>query len=497
MATRTRPLPTTAFELPARARPFRRLGSDFASTRRTYLLYLPVVLLVGTIGCWAVPGDTSLILGALLASALGAYLLFDLIFLESPIRISHIFAMTLALGYGLGSANTWLTVPRDKQTLGEFFHKDPVLLGHTMGSVLLVLAVLLIVGEGMEKPVFGREFRIPFDERTTTFITVGVLVDLVAYATGALNFMGAGAGVGGELGIFPSFAEWLISTLFAVSLCAALNSPRRGERIYLGLLTLIQFFLQVPLGRRVLIYTVLLALITLRLGNFRFNWSWTRKLITGSLLAIILYICTVAFFYMRLAGNGRRGLPLAERVSLAIDLFQTKSYQEVNKSFSANVQTRTFILGYLSELESLSTQFPTGYGRDMVMGFKKAIPSVIYPSKDRFAAEEGLDNELFNTTYIDEANSVLTGGATDFGLIGMIVYPLLFTLMLRVFFEYVQDYQPVFVTTFIFLSALGTLLEPELSLTQLFIVLRNGLLFGSVIWLFIILPKFSMRRNEF
>jgi hypothetical protein len=460
------------------------------------MIYLPVVLLVGTIGCWAAPGDTALILGALLAGAVGLFMLVSLIFYDTPIRISHVLALTLALGYGLGSANSWFTIPRDKETLGEFLHKDPALLGHTMGSILLVLAILLAAGEAFELPVFGREFRIPFDERTTTFISFGVLVDLVAFATGALSYMGAGAGAGGELGIFPSFGAWLINTLFAVSLSATLNAKKRGERIYLALLTGVQFFLQIPLGRRILIYTFILALITVRLGGYRFNWSWTRRIVVAAILGSILYASTIAFFYLRVAGFSHKGLTLTGRVAAAIDMFASGNHEEVNKSFSENVQRRTFILGFVSELESLSTQFTPGYGRDLVMGFKKAIPSVIYPGKDRFAQEEGLDNELFNTTYIDEANSVLSGGATDFGLLGMIGYPILFTIMLRAFFEYVQNYQPVFVTTFIYLSALGTLLEPELSLTDYFIVLRNGLLFGTVVWIFIILPKFALRRAE-
>ena len=497
MNTRTPILEVTPYDLPARGREFRRLGSDFAPVRPLYLIYMPVLLLLGTIGCWAVPDDTSLVLGAMLAGAVGIVMMVQLIFYNAPIRVSHVLAMTLALGYGLGSANTWFTVPRDKETLGEFLHKDPALLGHTMGSILLVLAVLLIAGERYEMPVFGREFRIPFDERTTTFITFGFLADIVAFATGAISYMGAGANVNGELGIFPSFAAWLINVLFAVSLSATLNSKKRGERIYLGTLTVLQFFLQIPLGRRILIYTIILALITMRLGGYRFNWSWTRKIVVGGSLGVLLYFSTVAFYYMRLAGFSHHGVSLTQRIGLAVDLFRTKSYDEVSSAFSANVQTRTFILGFVSELEYLSGQFTPGYGRDLMEGFKKAIPSVIYPGKDRFFEEEGLDNELFNTTYLDEANSVLSGGATDFGLLGMVAYPLLFTVLLRAFFEYIQNLQPVFVTTFIFLSALGTLLEPELSLTDYFIVLRNGLLFGTVAWIFIILPKFAIRREGY
>ncbi|HEY0786830.1 MAG TPA: hypothetical protein VGD62_13245, partial [Acidobacteriaceae bacterium] len=106
-----------------------------------------------------------------------------------------------------------------------------------------------------------------------------------------------------------------------------------------------------------------------------------------------------------------------------------------------------------------------------------------------------LSNEIFGTVYWDEANSVLTGGVIDFGLLGMIVYPLLIAVVLRTFFEFCQRIFPTFVVTFVIVAAIGILLQPESALTDYFLIIRNGLLFGSVVWFFIALPAFRLRRT--
>jgi hypothetical protein len=159
------------------------------------------------------------------------------------------------------------------------------------------------------------------------------------------------------------------------------------------------------------------------------------------------------------------------------------------------VQTRTFILGFLSELEDFSTHFTPGYGRDIEGQLLEAVPSVLYPSKNRYFGEEGLANELFGSVYIDEANSILTGGAVDFGLLGIVVYPLLVSFMLRAFVEFVGQALPTFAATFIIFATLAGLLQPETEITGYFIAIRNGLLFGTVVWFFIALPAFRLRKE--
>jgi hypothetical protein len=476
----------------------RRLGSVLAPPRTAYLLYLPLFMMSVGLVCWIVETDFMLMLGSVCLGGVALYLFYGITVQLQPLRISTLLVTTLGLGYGLGAAYPWFSIPRSGLGLGEYLHKDPLLLTHTMGSVLFSMGILLAVGEYAEKPIFGEDFELRFPQQAIFFITFGVAVIIVAFARGSLNFMGVAVGEGGHLSIFAAFASWLVSTLFALSLWGALNVKSKAVQRYLILLTMVQFVLIIPLGRRTMLYTVVLAILALRLGRFRFNWSWPKRILIGLIMVGTLYVTSIGFYYMRLAGyaSGKAHLSILERVSLAINYFESKDFETVQQSFSKNVQGRTFILGYLAELEGYSAQFTPGYGRDLEGQLQEAIPSAIYPTKDINFGEEGLDNELFGSTYLDEANSILTGGATDFGLLGIVLYPLLLCWMLRTFIEFIGEALPTFVATFIIFAGLNGLLQPENSMTDYFILIRNGLLFGSVVWFFIALPAFRLRKES-
>lgn len=476
----------------------RRLGSVMPVPRNLYMLYLPLVMSFTALACWVIETDTMLMIGSVVLGLISLYTFYQMVVEQKPIRVSTLLMTTLGLGYGLGTANTWFTLPRSGQDLGVFLHRDPAALTHTMGSVLFSMGILLAVGEVAERPIFGEDFVLRFPPQSFVFITAGVGVIVAAYATGKLNFMGASTGEGNTLGIFSAFSVWLVGTLFAFTLVAALNVKGTFLKLYLILLTLVQFLLEIPMGRRSLLFTIVVAGMALRLGRFRFNWSWPKRIVIGILLAAMLYVTSIAFFYLRLAGfaSGKAHLGIVERVTLAVGYFEDKNFDEVQKSFSKNVQTRTFILGFLAELEDFSTHFTPGYGRDLIGQFEYAIPSVLYPDKNRYFGEEGLANELFGSAYIDEANSILTGGAVDFGLLGMVIYPLVISLILRSFFEFIGQALPTFVATFIIFAGFSALLQPETQITDYFLIMRNGLLFGSVVWFFIALPAFRLSNRE-
>lgn len=475
----------------------RRLGSLMGLPRRLYLLYLPLLMLAAGCACWVLETDAMLMVGAVTLACVAAYLFYGLAVQLEPLRVSTVLVATLGFGYGLGAAIPWFTVERSGIGLGEYLHKDPVALTHTIGSVLVSMAILLAVGEYAEKPIFGDDFELRYPPQATFFITFGVAIIGVAYVRGSLNFQGVEVGEGGHLSIFASFASWLVSALFAITLWASLNVKGKALQRYLVLLLLVQFVLVIPLGRRVMIYTLLLSLLAMRLGRFRLNWSWPKRILIGLILAGMLYVTSIAFYYMRIAGYsaGKTHLSLFARVSLAITYFESKDFDTVQESFSKNVKGRTFILGYLAELEDYSLHFTPGYGQDIQGQVLLAVPSAIYPSKDTSFGEEGLDNQLFGSTYLDEANSIFTAGATDFGLLGIVVYPLLLCWVTRGFFELIGQGLPTFVATFIILAEVNGLLQPENNITSYIIYMRNGLLFGAVVWFFIALPAFRLRKE--
>ena len=477
----------------------RRLGSLFIPLRRAYLITMPAILLAGTILCWALENDFAMITGALVLSGISFYLFFDLLGRRGPLRVTTIFAATLGLAYGLGTVNTWYTLPRADETLGDFLRINNVYLAHAMGAVLASIALMIYFGELVEKPIFGEDFDLKFNNRFVLFITLGTIVLGASFAHGSTGFMGAsvtevGGGSGGHLGYLASLSEWLSGSLLAMAVCVSLNIKGKFLRYYTRILSVLLFCMVFPLGRRQMIYAVVLALVGLRLGRYKVPFSPLKKIILLGGLATLIYVATLGFFYLRVAGYGMLRPTLVQRLQGAVKLFQDRDYSDIKKEFSANVEQRTFILGFLGELEGYTETMEGAHGEDLSKNAQLAIPSLLFGEKDLFFTEEGLANEVFGSSFGDRANSILTTGAVDFGVWGILFYPLIISAMLRIFFEVVGEYLPVFASCFIILASLNAVLEPEIATTAYFLIIRNGIIFGSVVWFVISLPEFRVRN---
>jgi len=476
----------------------RRLGSLLVPLRRSYVLIMPSILFAGALFCWTFGTDFSLVAGASVLSGISLYLLFDLLARRAPLRVSTLLVITLGLSYGLGSANTWFTLPRGDEALGDFLGISTTSLAYGTASVLASCALLLGLGELFEKPIFGEDFELKLNNRSLVLLTLGAAALAISFLHGSTGFMGETAAQGpddyGRISVLGSLSAWLSGPLLALSVCVSLNLKNRFGRIYARVLSIALFVMIFPLGRRVLIYAIVLAFIGLRLGRYQILWSPLKKIIVLAVLAGFLYAAILGFFYLRVAGYALVHPTLIQRISAAIKFAEEKSYSDIQEKLSNNVQTRTFILGYLAQLEGYAATMETGHGTDLLGQFQLALPSVLFPSKDVFFQEEGYANTLFGSSYTDEANSILTAGAVDFGTLGVLIYPLFSVVMVRIFFEVIAQSLPVFVSCFIILGSCSTLLEPEVSVTAYFLILRNGLLFGFFVWFVMALPEFKIKN---
>ena len=475
----------------------RRLGSLFLPLRRGYLITMPTILFAGALFCWATGTDFAMITGAIVLSLVSLYLVFDLLGRRAPLRLTTVFAITLGLAYGLGTVNTWFTLPRGDVALGDFLRIPVVDLAHAMGSVLASTALLLCVGELYERPVFGEDFELKFNNRALIFLTIGTAVLLASFAHGSSGFMGGDNGEDiGHVSYIKSLSIWLTGSLLSLAVCVALNVKGTFTRNYGRVLSVLLFVMILPVGRRALIYSVVLAILGLRLGRYQVPYSPLKKTVLLGMLVVVVYFSTICFFYLRIAGYGMLRPTLVQRVSAALRLAKEKSYSEIKEQFAQNVQTRTFILGFLGQIEGYAEKLPTAHGTDLAEQAQLALPSLIFTEKNLFFTEEQLVNSLFGTDFIDEANSVLTAGAVDFGVLGVLIYPLLAAFMFRAFFEFLGEFMPSFAACFVIIASFTDILEPENTLTAYFVVIRNGILFGGVVWFIMSLPEFRIRNVD-
>jgi hypothetical protein len=503
MATLQAPVRPRAIENPAqnRRRPF---GCHFAPQNQVYFLYLPFVL--GSFGAavWAFPTDFMFVLGALVGSLAGIYVLVDIVFRAAPLRLTTICGMTILLGYNLGSFNTWLTLQRGTLTVAEITARDPSALGRAIAACMVTAALLVITGELFERPLFGSEFYLTFGVGTLPLVFSTTLLLAAAYASGNASFTGLAVDESGHISPATQLILWWYTPAYAYTVCAAVNTTG-VTRLIVRIMAVIQTLALVPFGRRQFAFAVLLALIATRLGRFRLRLPLYKKVLIGIAGIVLVTVASVSFFYLRVAGwrpKAKGNLSLVERFENAYDLLQQRDPAEILALMGTNVSQRTFVIGFFSDLLEASQRSKL-LGKDLVYNMQLAVPSAI--SRDKFGilpyapnggGEEVMANMQWGFSYIDEANSLITAGAADFGFLGVLLYPLAFSFLLRFAAEWIQYIVPTRTAVIISFAYVYESLQAETSPGEYFLQIRSTILVVVILYILARLPAFRLRSLE-
>ena len=489
--------PRAELSWPGTIRSTRNLGDNVAPARRLYFLDFPLLLLSVGLITWLIPTDTMLFVSSLVGGSVGAYTLWGITIRRGPIRFSHLFCISNTVGYGLGVVNSWLTVQRGNLTLAEYFHRDPGAVSHAMAAVLISSGILYTLGEIFETPIFGQNFLLPLDNRAALFVPLGTALVIAGYATGQLSYMGSTAAAnGGHMGILGGLLGWLFPTLFAFTCLCILEWPKGMMRRIFAVMLAIQFLLIVPMGRRNLIYFVLLGGIATRFGSFRPKWSFPRKVVYAAIVVVVVGVGTTAFFYLRYASWGRHRVSLTDRISLAWTLFESGNTGKANQSLKANLQKRTFVLGFISDLLDASLRIEPAEGQNALHEFQLVIPSALWADKNAFLyTEESVANTTYGFHYKDEANSLYSAGAIDFGIWGMIIYPIVISALFRLMAEIMRVNMPEVVATMVVLFLAYNALLTEAGLWVRLLAIRDSLLYAAFLYVVFKIPEFSFSAN--
>jgi hypothetical protein len=296
-------------------------------------LIFPLLLLSVGLITWIIPTDTMLLVSAVTGGAVGLYTLWEIVVRRGPIRFSHFFCVAHTVGYGIGVVNSWLMIPRGDLTLAAYFHRDPEAVSHAMAAVLISSSILYSLGEMFETPIFGQDFHLPIDNRAALFVLVGTSLVVVGYMTGQLDYMGVTAAAhGGHLSIMSGLLGWLFPTLFVITCLCLLEWPKGIMKRLFALMLAAQFLLIVPMGRRNLVYFVLIGAIAARFGTFKPRWSFPRKIVYAVIVVVVVSAGATAFYYLRFASYGKHRVSLVDRISLAFTLFESGNTAKVNQA---------------------------------------------------------------------------------------------------------------------------------------------------------------------
>jgi len=474
----------------------RRLGEDFAPQRALYLNHIPALLIVTGLVTWIAADETAMVIAAAVAGLIGVYMVWDWLFQEAPTRFSTLMTIALLLGYGLGTLNTWLTLPRGDLSLSGFLGLDEAILARGMAAVLLAAAPVCFLGELYERPLFGREFRIPLNQQTYTLIYLGAIAVATGFFTHVLGFGGIQNTYGQQQSVLSALLSWFIPPLAALTAAVFVTTPRGWTKIRTGACALVLGALVMLVGRRVIIYTAMEILFGLRLAGYRLKGTISKKLLLIVGCGVFLAIGVNVFMLLRLAAQEGRGANTSLDARIQVAMNWVEDGTAISRALEANrvnAQKRTFVLGFFASVLEGSSRHTPALGQDAAGYISLAIPRLFNPNKDLTFSEEGVDDQLFSLTYFDEANSILTNGATDFGFLGVLVYPLLIVWLMRFSVETCSRFLSAAPMAIIALGVMFSLLQTENSIDAYLVTIRNTIAFAIILLVFSRMPAIRLR----
>jgi hypothetical protein len=396
------------------------------------------ILGAATIGCALLvytEGAFPLQLAVVSLSVCGAVTFARCILLHDDISALLVMATTLAMGYGVGTLNSLANGYADYMSLLQLTYARPDQITEVIAWMLLLFSLMYFMHRVMPTrllpPLAERS-----EEDTTVVLIMSVLLACVVVVFVASGKIGIQLDVSAEEGssTISASSAMVITALAPVAAVAVYYAMgRQGLVRYLMLASSMSMLLvQATQGRRVFIYTGVCCLISYA------SATRTKKLLTlrNAVLVIVLALAAMTasklFYSMRQAtidmGKSKNIPALIER---GVTDLLNKDRGDFDQQFQENQDTRTFIIGYLAEVNAAVKTHATQLGGVFVLGVVSAIPTVIWPGKwyiMSVGSEEALTHPDLGMPVWDASNTILTAGLCDFGLAGFFVYPIMVAL---------------------------------------------------------------------
>jgi hypothetical protein len=343
------------------------------------------------------------------------------------------------------------------------------------------------------------------------FLWVCLALVAVSYFRGNYTLGGAVVEAGSKKAdVFGSLVSDILPILAPLVTIGILQASgrRRLRFIALGLLTLLAIVL--PSGRRGMIFLLPViciagALLSGRQWHLNRHMSWGKKVFLGLASIAILVFSSIFFYGLREANwqmsEGTHSIGQLVEMAAATTF---RSPGEIVDELGENTPDRAaFEVRYLSWLGRGGNTPSPLLGQDFLLGLEMAVPDKIYSvvgaNKDAarsIGTEEGLANEHFGLPDDDDANSILTGGIIDFGVAGVLAYPLLVCFLTRLVLRLASEVLNSEGQIVLILSAMSLYMSVEVEVGDYVMGLRNmailAVVWGIVYWV----PKLSGRHHE-
>ena len=425
------------------------------------------------------------ILCAMIGAGVSVVILGYIVINRDAIRLSWIISAALLVGYAGGVILTWLNTSSFEEFSYAAKYRPIPLVSIALAVVYVCCGISLILGR-FEKPCFAAD-RLPEEGSGLEILLVvcGLLVIFAAYLNGDYGY--GGVRVDEETNRISAWGA--IADLVApptAGLCGYIIGRSRSniERAIYAAFALICLTSIVPSGRRSIILALLIVAIGFCLAGGLRRLKFYQIALGAIALGIFAYITTSYFYALRLSiwelgpTSG-----LLDQMSLAFEFLVSPSLQErFSTLLSENIRERTFTLGYLADLIEATWRSAPLYGEALVFYIRFAIPSFLDPSKSDVLDYQQIENfahPKLGLPVMDQANSVLTDGVTDFGIPGALIYLIGIILLSRATLNVIQRMPTPVTCLFSGLALIYLGLKPEFTLSDYFVTVRNlGVLFA-------------------
>lgn len=382
------------------------------------------------------PGTVTVVLSCVVGTGGAMWIIYGCMKRSLPIKLTWLLCAGLLADY---CAN--MIINEGAAVLGGY--SPTALIGvdvswaaYALMLVMLACAVLLLSGYA-EPPLIRDWQAIPLSSKGERFLWVGLVLIAISFVRGGTTLYGTVAEEGtGKVTILASLAGCLQGLVFPLAVAGAIQSSGM-RRLRLSVIALASFMVAITGDRRALVFLLLVAFMAVpalvdRRWRIRWRLSLPKKIFLGLISVIGLGIAIFAFYGLRMAtwemGEGTHSIGSIVESAAATSF---RSPGEIGTALANNFADRTaWALRYLSWLARGGNTPSPMLGQDIYQGARMAVPDAVYhlfgQSKDavrHIGEEEDVANEHFGLPDEDMSNSILTGGIIDFGVPGVMLYP--------------------------------------------------------------------------
>jgi len=400
----------------------------------------------------------------------------------------EIYAFVLCIGYGLGTLQTFAG--------GYFLDFDPLLrAGMTVSSlskaislVLLLVCALLILSLLDRRRFAGDSRVLPSQHSFVLFLFFVVTSAAVAMvAAGRIRFGGdvaADADIGIRLSATASLVSESLTPVGAIALYCArtANARMRAAVLLLAAIDLLIFFTQ---GRRLLAFAIVAYTMGYAAGGPPLRLLSVRSLAVALLLLLVVIVGSRFLFAMRIAQyDDATKKDVVSLVARGGKIFLDPKDDRLDQKLKENLAERAFILAYLAELLQRLDQAQPLKGEVLFNAFITAVPELFFPWKYKYmyGMEEDLVHPRLGLPVWDAPNTTLTAGASDFGIIGVFLYPILALAACQVVLR-IALYWGALVHGVVYFALANMLLNVENQFVGITAGLRDATLIGILVFL--------------